>query len=97
MGRFRGEPSSPTHKSAATEEGDASVAAGGGGVGLCSGSPPAARGRLGPGAPPGVKKKILPKKKNHGRDAVTHYRVLERFRQFTYVECRLETGRTHQI
>lgn len=33
----------------------------------------------------------------HGREAVTHYRVLERFRQFTYIECRLETGRTHQI
>ena len=32
-----------------------------------------------------------------GREAVTHYRVLERFGQFTYVECRLETGRTHQI
>lgn len=36
---------------------------------------------------------------NHrnGRDAVTHYRVLEPFRQFTYIECQLETGRTHQI
>lgn len=34
---------------------------------------------------------------DHGRDAVTHYRVLKRFRQFTYIECRLETGRTHQI
>ncbi len=32
-----------------------------------------------------------------GRDAVTHYRVLERFGAFTYLECRLETGRTHQI
>lgn len=32
-----------------------------------------------------------------GRPAVTHYQVLERFRQFTYIECRLETGRTHQI
>ena len=32
-----------------------------------------------------------------GREAVTHYRVLERFRKHTYVECRLETGRTHQI
>lgn len=31
------------------------------------------------------------------RDAVTHWRVLERFGQFTHVECRLETGRTHQI
>ena len=31
------------------------------------------------------------------REAVTHWRVLERFGQFTYVECELETGRTHQI
>mgnify|MGYP005904482143 CR=1 FL=1 len=33
----------------------------------------------------------------HGERAVTHYKVLERFGQATYVECRLETGRTHQI
>ena len=32
-----------------------------------------------------------------GRNAVTHWRVLERFQGYTYVECRLETGRTHQI
>ena len=32
-----------------------------------------------------------------GKRAVTHVRVLERFRNYTYVECRLETGRTHQI
>lgn len=32
-----------------------------------------------------------------GRDAVTHYTVLERFGNFTYVRLRLETGRTHQI
>lgn len=32
-----------------------------------------------------------------GREAVTHYTVLERFRGFTYVELALETGRTHQI
>ena len=32
-----------------------------------------------------------------GRPAVTHWRALERFPGFTYVECRLETGRTHQI
>ena len=32
-----------------------------------------------------------------GRRAVTHYRVLERFGSYTYIECRLETGRTHQI
>ena len=33
----------------------------------------------------------------NGRPAVTHWRVLERFQGFCYVECRLETGRTHQI
>ncbi|KPN21205.1 ribosomal large subunit pseudouridine synthase D [Xanthomonas sp. Mitacek01] len=32
-----------------------------------------------------------------GRDAVTHYRLKERFRAHTALECRLETGRTHQI
>jgi 23S rRNA pseudouridine1911/1915/1917 synthase len=32
-----------------------------------------------------------------GREAVTHYRLRERFRAHTAVECRLETGRTHQI
>lgn len=33
----------------------------------------------------------------NGRHAVTHYRVLERFGNYTYIECQLETGRTHQI
>lgn len=32
-----------------------------------------------------------------GKRAVTHYRVLESFGDYTYVECALETGRTHQI
>ena len=32
-----------------------------------------------------------------GRPAVTHYRVIERFRGHTHILCRLETGRTHQI
>ncbi len=34
---------------------------------------------------------------DHGKDATTHYKVLERFNYVTLVECRLETGRTHQI
>ena len=34
---------------------------------------------------------------DHGKHAVTHYKVLERFRYVTLVECKLETGRTHQI
>lgn len=33
----------------------------------------------------------------HGKNAVTHYKVLKRFSQYTYIECKLETGRTHQI
>lgn len=32
-----------------------------------------------------------------GRNAVTHYQVLERFGAYTYIRCQLETGRTHQI
>jgi 23S rRNA pseudouridine1911/1915/1917 synthase len=48
------------------------------------------------GRHPVDRKKMSITDKN-GRDAITHYRVLERFRQFTYVECQLETGRTHQI
>lgn len=32
-----------------------------------------------------------------GREAITHFNVLERFGQYTLVECILETGRTHQI
>ena len=31
------------------------------------------------------------------REAITHWRVLERFGEFTHIECELETGRTHQI
>ena len=33
----------------------------------------------------------------HARDAVTHYRVVERFDGMCHIECQLETGRTHQI
>jgi 23S rRNA pseudouridine1911/1915/1917 synthase len=35
--------------------------------------------------------------RDDGREAVTHYRLRERFRAHTALECRLETGRTHQI
>ncbi len=34
---------------------------------------------------------------DHGKEAITHYTVLERFHYVTLIECRLETGRTHQI
>lgn len=42
------------------------------------------------------RKKMAINPKN-GKNAITHYRVLERFREYTYIECELETGRTHQI
>ncbi|GAA0612893.1 RluA family pseudouridine synthase [Virgibacillus siamensis] len=34
---------------------------------------------------------------DNGKSAVTHFRVLKRFANFTHIECQLETGRTHQI
>lgn len=34
---------------------------------------------------------------NNGKEAITHFRVLERLGNFTFIECQLETGRTHQI
>ncbi|MFD1067211.1 RluA family pseudouridine synthase [Oceanobacillus locisalsi] len=34
---------------------------------------------------------------DNGKPAVTHFRVLEHFPEYTHVECQLETGRTHQI
>lgn len=40
---------------------------------------------------------VFPAGGDIGKTAMTHYRVLERFGQVTLVECRLETGRTHQI
>lgn len=49
------------------------------------------------GRSPKDRKKMAVNTRN-GRRAVTHYRVLERFGgRYTYIECQLETGRTHQI
>lgn len=48
------------------------------------------------GRHPSDRKKMSVNAKN-GREAVTHYRVLERYKGFTHLELRLETGRTHQI
>lgn len=42
-------------------------------------------------------RKKMSTKAVHARNAVTHYRVIERFGNYTYIECELETGRTHQI
>lgn len=48
------------------------------------------------GRHPNDRKKMAINEKN-GKDAITHYKVLKRFKDYTYIECRLETGRTHQI
>ncbi|MBQ2890542.1 MAG: RluA family pseudouridine synthase [Clostridia bacterium] len=48
------------------------------------------------GRHPVNRKKMAITEKN-SREAITHFKVLERFPGFTYVSCRLETGRTHQI
>ncbi|MCM1088109.1 MAG: RluA family pseudouridine synthase [Muribaculaceae bacterium] len=42
------------------------------------------------------RKKMAVNEKN-GKSAVTHYKVLQTFGEYTYIECQLETGRTHQI
>ena len=48
------------------------------------------------GRHPTDRKKMAVNEKN-GKRAVTHYRVLKRYAKYTYIECELETGRTHQI
>ena len=48
------------------------------------------------GRHPNDRKKMAVNHQN-GKRAVTHYRVLQRFQGYTYIECVLETGRTHQI
>ncbi len=48
------------------------------------------------GRHPNDRKRMAINQKN-GKQAITHYKVLERFRNCTYIECELETGRTHQI
>ena len=48
------------------------------------------------GRHPNDRKKMAVNPQN-GKRAVTHYRVLQRFQGYTYIECVLETGRTHQI
>lgn len=48
------------------------------------------------GRNPNDRMKMAVNPKN-GKDAVTHYKVLKRLKNYTYIECVLETGRTHQI
>ena len=48
------------------------------------------------GRHPTDRKKMSIHTKN-GKPAITHYRILKQYKEYTYIECQLETGRTHQI
>ena len=44
-----------------------------------------------------TERKKMSVRRDGGKEAVTHYHVLQRYKGYTLIECRLETGRTHQI
>ena len=68
---------------------------------VCGGYPDPAEGtisgRLGRSDANRKKMAVLPESSSRGKHAVTHYRVLEKLNDCSLLECRLETGRTHQV
>lgn len=68
---------------------------------VCAGQPVPADGtvtaRLGRSDADRKKMAVLPAASSRGKHAVTHYRTLRRLAHATLIECRLETGRTHQV
>ncbi len=68
---------------------------------VCAGHPSPAEGtinaRIGRSDADRKKMTVLPKDSSRGKTAITHYKVLERFGDAALIECRLETGRTHQV
>jgi 23S rRNA pseudouridine1911/1915/1917 synthase len=68
---------------------------------VCAGHPSPPSGtvneRLGRSDRDRKKMAVLPKDSSRGKHAVTHYTTLERLDHCALVECRLETGRTHQV
>jgi 23S rRNA pseudouridine1911/1915/1917 synthase len=68
---------------------------------VCAGHPSPPQGtidaRLGRSVSDRKKMAVLPKDSLRGKHAVTHYTLLERLDQSALIECRLETGRTHQV
>lgn len=68
---------------------------------VCAGHPARAEGtitaRLGRSDSDRKKMAVLPDSASRGKHAVTHYRVLHRLDHCALLECRLETGRTHQV
>ncbi len=68
---------------------------------VCAGHPSPAKGtidaRLGRSDANRKKMAVLAKNSSRGKHAVTHYTVLDRLADSALIECRLETGRTHQV
>lgn len=68
---------------------------------VCAGQPVPAEGtidaRVGRSDSDRKKMTVLPNNSSRGKTAITHYKVLERFGHAALIECRLETGRTHQV
>jgi 23S rRNA pseudouridine1911/1915/1917 synthase len=68
---------------------------------VCAGHPAPAEGtidaRVGRSDADRKKMTVLPNNSSRGKSAVTHYKVLERLTDAAQIECRLETGRTHQV
>lgn len=60
-------------------------------------TPPAGTIRTQIGRSPTNRKKMTVLREGKGKHAVTHFRTVERFKDTALVECRLETGRTHQV
>jgi 23S rRNA pseudouridine1911/1915/1917 synthase len=68
---------------------------------VCAGHPSPPQGtidaRIGRSDADRKKMAVLPKNSSRGKPAVTHYMVLRRLAHASLIECRLETGRTHQV
>lgn len=68
---------------------------------VCAGHPSPHEGtidaRLGRSDADRKKMSVLPKDSSRGKHAITHYKVLEKLEASALIECRLETGRTHQV
>jgi 23S rRNA pseudouridine1911/1915/1917 synthase len=68
---------------------------------VCAGHPSPAEGtvdaRIGRSDADRKKMTVLPKNSSRGKTAITHYKVIERLAHAALIECRLETGRTHQV
>ena len=70
-------------------------------IAVCAGHPSPSEGtinaRVGRSDADRKKMTVLPNNSSRGKTAITHYTVIERLDDAAVIECRLETGRTHQV